>query len=72
MFAAEYEARNDLLKTFAKGLEHFYKGNFPSALETFSTIQNLDPAAAAYADKCQMMVESRPQDWQGVWVMMSK
>ena len=72
MFAAEYEARKDVSNTFAKGLELFYKGDFPTALETFSTIQNLDPAAAAYADKCQIMVENQPQNWQGVWVMTSK
>jgi adenylate cyclase len=72
MFAAEYEARKDVSNTFAKGLELFYKGDFPAALKTFSTIQNLDPTAAAYADKCQMMVENQPQNWQGVWVMTSK
>lgn len=72
MFAAEDEARKDLLKTFAKGLELFYKGDFPAAMEIFSAIRKLDPAAAAYADKCQMMMENQPQNWQGVWVMTSK
>jgi adenylate cyclase len=72
MFAAEYEARKDVSNTFAKGLELFYKGEFPTALKTFSTIQDLDPAAAAYANKCQMMVENQPQNWRGVWVMTSK
>jgi adenylate cyclase len=72
MFAAEYEARKDVSNTFAKGLELFYKGDFPTALKTFSTIQDLDPAAAAYANKCQMMVENQPQNWRGVWVMTSK
>jgi adenylate cyclase len=72
MFVAEYETRKDLLNTFAKGLELFYKGDFRRALETFSTIQNLDPAAFAYADKCQTMGENQPQNWQGVWVMTSK
>jgi len=72
MFADEYEARKDVLDTFAKGLGLFYKGDFSAALETFSTIQNLDPAAAAYADKCRMMIETPPQNWQGVWVMTRK
>ncbi len=72
MFAAEYEARKDVSNTFAKGLELFYKGDFPTALKTFSTIQDLDPTAAAYANKCQMMVENQPQNWRGVWVMTSK
>lgn len=72
MFAAEYEARKDVLNTFAKGLELFYGGDFPTALETFASIRKLDPAAAAYADKCQVMAEERPQNWQGVWVMTSK
>ena len=72
MFAAEYEARKDFLNTFAKGLELFYNGDFPAAMETFSSIRNLDPAAAAYADKCHMMIKEAPQNWQGVWVMTSK
>jgi adenylate cyclase len=72
LFAEEYEVRKDALKTFAKGLAFFYKGDFSTALEIFSTIQNLDPAAAAYANKCQMLIETQPQNWQGVWVMTSK
>jgi adenylate cyclase len=72
MFAEEYEARKDALKTFAKGLASFYKGDFSKALEIFSTIQNLDPAAAAYANKCPMLKETQPQNWHGVWVMTSK
>ena len=42
MFASEYEARKDVSNTFAKGLELFYKGDFPTALKTFSTIQDLE------------------------------
>ncbi|UCD87538.1 MAG: adenylate/guanylate cyclase domain-containing protein [Desulfobacterales bacterium] len=72
MFAEEYEARKDALKTFAKGLASFYKGDFSKALEIFSTIRNLDPAAAAYANKCQMLIGTQPENWLGVWVMTSK
>ncbi|UCG79589.1 MAG: adenylate/guanylate cyclase domain-containing protein, partial [Desulfobacterales bacterium] len=72
MFAEEYEARKDALSIFAKGLASFYKGDFSEALEIFSTIQNLDPAAAAYANKCQMLIGTQPENWLGVWVMTSK
>jgi adenylate cyclase len=72
LFAEEYEVRKDALKIFAKGLALFYKDDFSTALEIFSTIQNLDPAAAAYANKCQMLIETQAQNWHGVWVMTSK
>jgi adenylate cyclase len=72
MFVEQYEARKDILNIFAEGLEFFYRGDFPPALETFATIRKVDPAATAYADKCQMMIEKQPHNWQGVWMMTSK
>ena len=51
MIAEEYEARKEILETFSQGLQLFYKGEFSQALEIFSTVQKLDPPAAAYAKK---------------------
>ena len=33
---------------------------------------DLDPAAAAYEEKCEALADSLPEDWQGVWVMTTK
>jgi adenylate cyclase len=68
----EYNARKDILEAFSHGLQLFYKGNFSQALEIFSTVQELDPPAAAYAKKCRAIMETPPEEWQGVWVMDSK
>ncbi|MBW1693780.1 MAG: adenylate/guanylate cyclase domain-containing protein, partial [Deltaproteobacteria bacterium] len=72
VFHEEYEMRKNELKTFAKGLDLFYKGDFFEALEHFSSIQDVDPAAAAYMEKCLALIDTPPQEWQGVWVMTSK
>ncbi len=72
MLAEEYKARKDVLERFQQGLELFYKGNFSQALEIFSTLQDIDSASAAYAEKCRAMTDRQPEDWQGVWMMTSK
>jgi adenylate cyclase len=72
MIAEDYDARKDILDTFSQGLQLFYKGEFPQALEKFSTVRESDPPSAAYAKKCQEIMEALPEDWQGVWVMDSK
>lgn len=72
MFEKEYEDRKDVLKTFAKGLNLFYKGNFSKALEIFSSIQDIDPAASAYAQKSRTLLDTLVENWQGVWIMTSK
>jgi adenylate cyclase len=68
----EYNARKDILEAFSQGLGLFYNGKFSRALEVFSSVQELDPPAAAYAKKCRTMMETPPDKWQGVWVMDSK
>jgi adenylate cyclase len=72
MYSEEYEARRETLETFGKGLNLFYQGQFEQAGEIFSTVKSLDPAAAAYEEKCSTLAGSSPENWQGVWVMTSK
>lgn len=72
MFREEYEARKDVLEIFAEGLALFYRGSFTHAREVFSSIQDVDPAAAAYAQKCRSYIMSPPESWQGVWIMTTK
>ena len=68
----EFKARKDILETFSQGLQLFYNGKFSQALEIFSSVQELDPPAAAYAKKCRVIIQAPPNDWHGVWVMDSK
>ena len=72
MFHEEYERRKDALESFAQGLDMFYHGDFDKALEVFSRMERLDPAAAAYVEKCRSIMGSPTKDWEGVWVMTSK
>jgi adenylate cyclase len=72
MFREEYKAQKDLFKTFSEGLALFYQGSFSQAQELFQSIQDRDPAAAAYAQKCQTYLMSPPENWKGVWVMTTK
>ena len=72
MYKEEYEAKKEAIETFSKGLELFYQGRLEAALEFFSAIKDLDPAAAAYEEKCEALADSLPEDWQGVWVMTTK
>lgn len=67
-----YHARQQIFNTFAEGLAFFYQGDFTSALEIFTAIHTLDPAAAAYAEKCRHFLTHPPTGWDGVWVMSSK
>jgi len=72
MIAEKYKARRDILETFSQGLQLFYKGEFSQALEIFSTVQELDPPAAAYSQKCRAIMDALPDDWRGIWVMDGK
>ncbi|HUX21579.1 MAG TPA: adenylate/guanylate cyclase domain-containing protein [Spirochaetia bacterium] len=68
----EYALRQDTYRVFAKGLEAFYAGSFADAIALFSTIEDQDPAAAAYKSKCEKLAASAPGDWDGVWIMTEK
>lgn len=72
MFPDEYHAKKKILDDFAKALDLFYKGRFAQAREIFSSIQDVDPPAAAYAKKCNELMDSVLDSWQGVWVVTTK
>ncbi len=72
MMAAEYEARKDDLDQFIRGLDLFYKGDLAHGESVFAEIQAHDPAAQAYAQKCQTLLSTELNDWHGVWVMKTK
>jgi len=72
MFPDAYPRRKELLDEFARGLALFYQGRFRQAREVFHAIQDSDPPAAAYFKKCDELLVTAPENWQGVWVMTSK
>jgi adenylate cyclase len=72
MMAADYESRKDDLDQFVRGLDLFYKGDLAHGESVFAEIQAHDPAAQAYAQKCQTLLSTELKDWHGVWVMKTK
>jgi adenylate cyclase len=72
MMSAEYEARKDIFDTFNRGLELFYKGDMGHGEKIFAEIQAHDPAAEAYAQKCQSLLSTDLKNWHGDWVMITK
>ncbi|MBW2062098.1 MAG: adenylate/guanylate cyclase domain-containing protein [Deltaproteobacteria bacterium] len=72
MLHEAYEWRKEVLAAFAHGLDLFYQGRFEEAIEVFSAIEHRDPPAAAYIKKCEALMASPPEDWQGLWVVITK
>ena len=74
MNANEYAERQAVLDAFSQGLQLFYQGKFPEALEAFSAIQKEDAPAAHYVAKCRELLENPPDlsSWEGVLVATSK
>jgi hypothetical protein len=72
MMSADYEARKDIIDKFNRGLGLFYKGEMERGKKVFAEIQAHDPAAQAYIQKCQTLLNTELKDWHGVWVMKTK
>jgi len=72
MSSTDYESRKEMLDTFSRGLALFYKGDIEHGKNVFAEIQEQDPAAAAYAEKCQTLFGTELENWNGVWVMKTK
>ncbi len=72
MMPADYEARKDIFDTFKQGLDLFYNGELEQGGKIFAEIQARDPAAEAYAQKCQTLLSTELMDWNGGWVMKTK
>ncbi len=68
----DFLKKKDVLLTFADALSLFYSGNFKSAKEKFSSIEDVDAPAKKYAARCQFLMENPPQNWEGVWVADTK
>jgi len=72
LFRETYQKNKSVLHTFAKGLKCFYEGNFTAAQNFFDSIREQDPAARHYLEKCGILIQAQPQNWDGVWIMTTK
>jgi adenylate cyclase len=72
MMPAAHEANKNILETFSRGLALFYQGRIDQGEKIFAEIEDRDPVALAYAEKCRAIVNEEQKNWQGVWVMETK
>jgi adenylate cyclase len=73
MLPEEHAARRPVLEVFDRGLREYYAGRFAEAKRIFTEVAGSDPPSAAYAKKCQALLDSPPEGgWTGVWVMTEK
>ncbi len=61
-----------MFETFEQGLSLYKQGDFQGAFDIFSSIEDQDPAAGAYARNCDELRKSPPENWDGVWRLASK
>ncbi|MEL1230640.1 MAG: adenylate/guanylate cyclase domain-containing protein, partial [Candidatus Neomarinimicrobiota bacterium] len=71
----------NLIRTFEKGLDHYFQKDWDSAIKYFEKANSLEDhfdsrnttPSSVYIDRCTMFKENPPDDdWDGVWAMTSK
>ncbi|MBT3217783.1 MAG: hypothetical protein HN348_01720, partial [Proteobacteria bacterium] len=65
-------ANESVYQTFGEGLAAFYEGDFAKAIERFASIADEDPPAKRYREKCRLLAENTPTDWDGIWRLTAK
>ncbi|MBD3227438.1 MAG: CHASE2 domain-containing protein [Candidatus Lokiarchaeota archaeon] len=67
--------QQEFIKNYETGLEHYFKQNWKSAIESFekSILFNKDIASKIFIDRCKEFIQNPPsKDWDGVWEMKTK
>jgi adenylate cyclase len=65
----------DAVNHFRDGIEKYRSGNWESAVNAFRETLRANPddtLAGTYIDRCLVLKENPPADWNGIWVMTSK
>lgn len=62
--------RNDGIVEFERGLGLYYKGKFKEAKIVFSGLN--DNPSKVFIQRCDSLLQEKPDDWKGVWEMKSK
>lgn len=62
------------LALFREAMSHYASGEFDKALPLFERAfdEFNDPPAATFAGRCRLMIETPPEEWDGVWRITSK
>jgi adenylate cyclase len=72
MLRADYDARRNVMDTFASGLAAYYEGRFLEAGKFFETFASQDPPCRIFLARCRAFEQSPPSTWDGVWEMRDK
>jgi adenylate cyclase len=65
----------DAVNHFRDGIEKYRSGNWENAVNAFHETLRANPddtLAETYIDRCLVLKENPPADWNGIWVMTSK
>ncbi|KPJ50138.1 hypothetical protein AMJ40_03675 [candidate division TA06 bacterium DG_26] len=59
------------MQLFAEGLSLYRERRWREAIEVFKKLPQ-DPASAVFLRRCAELLQSPPQEWDGVYVMRTK
>ena len=65
----------DVVNFFNEGRKHYKIGEFEKAISSFKECLKSNPndnLSKTYIDRCNLMINEKPKDWDGIWVMKSK
>ena len=65
----------DVVNFFNEGRKHYKAGEFQKAITSFKEClksNSDDNLSKTYIDRCNLMINEKPKDWDGIWVMKSK
>ncbi len=65
----------DAVNHFRDGIEKYRSGNWQRAIDAFGETLRANPddaLASTYIERCLVLREDPPADWNGIWVMTSK
>ena len=65
----------EALEMFNNGIEYYNEGNWEKAITQFKKAQKINPddkCSNMYVERCGVLKERDPKDWDGVWVATSK
>jgi len=55
------------IEVYEKGFRLYQKGDFKEAIKELKKIEKTDFPAQLVLQRCQKLLENKPQDWEGVW-----
>ena len=65
----------DVVNHFNEGRKKYISGDFKAAISSFKECLKINPddvLSNTYIKRCEQLLEDKPKNWDGVWVMKSK